>query len=52
MKTVFLRALEASDKADALRIAIREPVTSFGRKRFEIDAYNFASVPRSPCLLG
>lgn len=48
MKTVFLRALEASDKADALRIAIREPVTSLGRQRFEVDAYRFAAVPRSP----
>jgi hypothetical protein len=48
MKTVFLRALEADDKADALRITIREPLTSLGRQRFEIDAYNFAAVPRSP----
>lgn len=48
MKTIFLRALEASDKADALRIAIGESATSLGRQRFEIDASNFAAVPRSP----
>ena len=48
MTTVFLRALEADDKAAALREAIRAPVGAEGRTRFEVDAAAFASVPRSP----
>jgi hypothetical protein len=48
MKTIFLRALEADDKAAALRAAIREPALACGRQRFEVDTANFAAVPRSP----
>lgn len=48
MKTVFLRALEVDDKAAALRTAIREPETTRGTQRFEVDAASFAAVPRSP----
>lgn len=48
MKTVFLRALEAEDKAAALLHAIRESSQARGRSRFEVDAATFAVVPRSP----
>src|SRR3954451_12089482 len=45
-KTVFLRALEADDKAAALLTAIREPEAAQGRQYFELDAARFAAVPR------
>lgn len=49
MKTVFLRVLEAEDKATALHDALREePERARGRHRFEVDPTSFASVPRSP----
>jgi hypothetical protein len=48
MKTVFLRALEASDKAEALRSAIHGQDASTNKERFEVDAASFAAVPRSP----
>ncbi len=48
MKTVFLRALEAEDKAATLLRAIREPGAVQTVKRFEADTKSFASVPRSP----
>ena len=48
MKTIFLRVLEADDKAAALRAAIREPGRQLGRQRFEVDAASFTAVPRSP----
>ncbi len=48
MKTVFLRALESSEKASTLLAAIRGPKTALGRQRFEIDVASFCSVPRSP----
>jgi hypothetical protein len=48
MKTIFLRALEADDKAVALLAAIREPEGAHGKRRFEVDPISFASVPRSP----
>ena len=48
MKTIFLRALEADDKAQCLLDAIRKPSKSFGTQRFEVDAALFAAVPRSP----
>src|SRR5437899_1442161 len=48
MKTVFLRALEASDKAAALIAAIRAPETVRGRQLFEVNVTSFAFVPRSP----
>jgi hypothetical protein len=35
MKTVFLRVVEAEDKAAALLAAIREPNSARGRQRFE-----------------
>lgn len=48
MKTVFLRALEADDKAAALRAAIYEPDAAVRRQRFEVEAESFRAVPRSP----
>lgn len=48
MKTVFFRVLDADDKAAALRAAIREPAAALGKQRFQVDAANFAAVPRSP----
>src|ERR1017187_6212528 len=48
MKTVFLRVLEADDKAGALRAAIHDPPEKHGRQRFEVDPATFVSVPRSP----
>lgn len=48
MKTIFLRVLEAEDKATALLAAVREPERARGRQRFEVDTTSFASVPRSP----
>ncbi|MHB1847233.1 MAG: type II restriction endonuclease subunit M, partial [Deltaproteobacteria bacterium] len=48
MKTVFLRVLEADDKATALLQAVRDPERARGRQRFEVDPESFASVPRSP----
>ena len=44
MKTVFLRALEAEDKAEDLASTIRES----GQLTYTVDAKNFNSVPRSP----
>ncbi len=48
MKTVFLRLLEADDKAAALRSAIDPSSTGTKKTRFEVDAAVFATVPRSP----
>ena len=48
MKTVFLRALDAADKAEALLSTIREPETARGRHHFEVDVSSFANIPRSP----
>jgi hypothetical protein len=48
VKTVFLRVLEADDKASALLETVREPERAHGRQRFEVDPMSFASVPRSP----
>ena len=48
MKTVFLRVLEADDKALALLQAVREPEQARGKKRFDVDPTSFGSVPRSP----
>ena len=48
MKTVFLRALEADDKAaSAARRNPRDPEAR-GKQRFEVDAASFAAVPGSP----
>jgi len=48
MKTVFLRALEADDKAATLRAAIREPEAARGKQFFEVATGSFAAIPRSP----
>ncbi|MGB7219896.1 MAG: hypothetical protein WBD07_13945 [Vicinamibacterales bacterium] len=48
MKTVFLRVLDADDKAAALLAAISEPEAARGKQRFDVDPASFASVPRSP----
>lgn len=48
MKTVFIRVLEADDKAAALLEAVKRPEHSRGRERLEIDPKGFANVPRSP----
>jgi hypothetical protein len=48
MKTVFLRALEADDKAAALRDIIGNADVEAERRWFEVDPLRFADVPRSP----
>ena len=48
MTTVFLRAIEAEDKAVALREAIRDPSAAQETTRFECDVSVFAVVPGSP----
>jgi hypothetical protein len=48
MNTIFLRVLDADDKAVALRGAICEPEAARGRHRFEVDVADFAALPRSP----
>jgi hypothetical protein len=48
MKTLFFRLIDAEDKAEALRAAIRNPECGAGGQCFEIDAANFAAVPQSP----
>src|SRR5690242_6140438 len=48
MKTIFLRVLEADDKAAILLNAIHERAASLGRQRFEVDAESFAAIPRTP----
>jgi len=46
--TVFLRVLEADDKAIALLDAVRGQEHTVGRVRFDVDPASFASVPHSP----
>ena len=48
MKTVFLRVLEAEDKATALLSAVREPKPAHGRKRFDVNTNSFRLVPGAP----
>jgi hypothetical protein len=48
MKTIFLRALEAGDKAAVLRAAIHEPEIAHNTHRFELDPASFAMVPQAP----
>ena len=48
MKTTFLRALEADDKAAALFAMIRDPEAALGRQHFEVDTASFGAIPRSP----
>ena len=48
MTTVFLRVLEADDKAVALLDAVQSQASGMGRTRFHVDPQSFSSVPRSP----
>ena len=48
VKTVFLRVLEADDKAAALRNVIRQPDLLRDKQYFEVRAADFATVPKSP----
>ena len=48
MKAVFLRALEANDKASVLTEAIRSPESVQGEGRFELEPESFSAVPSSP----
>jgi hypothetical protein len=48
MRTVFLRALDAGDKASALRSAIQKSLPVDECPRFEVDPSSFREVPRSP----
>jgi hypothetical protein len=48
MKTIFLRALEATDKAEALRSAIHNQGMSTGTQRFDVDIGSFSAISRSP----
>ena len=48
MKTVFLRAVEADDKAAALRTAITDPAAALERIRFDVDTESFELVPGAP----
>lgn len=48
MKTVFLRVLDAEDKAVALRRAISQPDTVRGLRFFEVNVADFAALPKSP----
>jgi hypothetical protein len=48
MKTVFLRVLEAEDKATDLLAAVRGEGGPNGRQRFELDPKVFASIPGQP----
>ncbi|MHC2261401.1 BREX-1 system adenine-specific DNA-methyltransferase PglX [Sinorhizobium meliloti] len=45
MRTVFLRVLEAEDKANALLEAVREPASSGEGKRYEIETSSFSAMP-------
>jgi hypothetical protein len=48
MRTVFIRGLEATDKAQAIRQAIHEPREAMGQTRFEVEPQSFSVVPRTP----
>lgn len=48
MKTIFIRVIEADDKANALLRAIRESEKARGDERFEVDATSFAAIPQCP----
>ncbi len=50
MTTVFLRVLEADDKAAALRIAIHDPEVASGRTRFNVNPIAFSAIPEAPFL--
>jgi|GEM_PF-6433008 len=44
-KAIFLRVIEAEDKARALRQAIADPQSP---ARFEVDPHDFQVIPRAP----
>jgi hypothetical protein len=46
--TIFVRTLDAVDKARALKAVIRNPGTAKGTQRFEVDPETFSVIPRSP----
>ena len=48
MMAVFLRVVEAADKAAALLKCIRTPWSNNECNRFEVDPITFSQVPRSP----
>lgn len=48
MKTVFLRALEADDKAAAVLAAIHGASGASGLQRFEVDPNSFKALPGAP----
>lgn len=48
LKTVFLRALQADDKATAMLDALLEPDRVRGRHRFEVTPAQFAVIPGAP----
>ena len=48
MKTIFLRVLEAEDKAEALLQVLREPERARGWRLFEVDPRSFGNIRRSP----
>ena len=48
MKAIFLRALEAEDKASGLLEAVHGPDHPHGSRRFEVDPSSFVTVPGSP----
>lgn len=46
--TIFIRATEATDKAQAIRQAIQQPAEAMGLTRFVVDPQEFAAIPRTP----
>src|SRR5437899_868548 len=46
--TIFLRMLEADDKASALRSAVKSNVDLSISQRYEVDTASFAAIPGSP----
>ncbi len=48
MNTVFLRVLEAEDKATALLGAVREPGKALGQQRFEVNPQRFSVIATAP----
>jgi hypothetical protein len=48
VRTVFLRALEAEDKAQAIRSGIRRDRDKGGARLFELDPESFSAIPNTP----
>jgi hypothetical protein len=46
--TIFIRAIEATDKAQVIRQAIQESAEAMGLTRFEVDPREFTAIPRTP----